>query len=628
MNTIDGRSNVAFGMIYTKRADEMILTEAQKLLGKTASEVIELQRNKIKTGNKLIDRLNGLKDHPRSNELTLDVFVDEAEKYNANVSYTNGPISRSNVFYNLNGKSFLAALTDVRWKNFKKFKEFLDKNYLEKFAQNEVSNSQQRFFKNKITKSRFADNSSELLPKALEQYSFEDLKTLVVEAPKQFVFKLMEKKSKNSDKEVVLYAATKRCPEFKEFKFLKNHEDDFSVNDFSRKRKIVEELLKFEKNILQPKFKGDYYVCREKARINKNFQREKSGVDFSKQAKQLILNTEDLTSWQIERFNSWVEFESKIDMQFNLEKMADNTYSAKLTTNNGQKVLLEEQANSLTNVVKKALKYNLETIQKNELEFINQSANVDPKVASLFSNNELAQINKSGELTQFFNNSEILTRFTDDSYKLALNVGRKYSLEDLRKLVTEAPERFMFKLVDNSIRPPSNVKVYVATEKFPEFKEFPIEKKILKNIDLSAEDENKLTLNDELLEFEEYYLREPKIIGRHYVYNQKRALSKDFQQPSKGLNFSEKTKKLILDSDELTLGQLKGFTHWLKRDMRLNFEFNIEKLANNKYNATISAKNGQEIYLIETADTFSEVVEKALSYDLGKIREDALYSHK
>lgn len=238
--------------------------------------------------------------------------------------------------------------------------------------------------------------------------------------------------------------------------------------------------------------------------------------------------------------------------------------------------------------------------------------------------------------SKFYNSVRVRTKFVDGSESLLPKLDSEYSLEDLKKLILESPMRFIFKVVgeqspNNSSKSAGKVKLYVSTKKSEKFVEFPLSvSKEAGDIKVNPIEELlalEKTFNPvkELLKFEKKSLkpilqanREMKKLKKQTA-TRKKELYRVFSSPSRGLKFSDESKRLIMESDDLTPEQLKGLCEWAKYKSRKDLQFYIAESPEYGYDAVITSKNGQKICLNEHSDTLKKLVYKILSQDIEKM---------
>lgn len=393
MNTIDNRPRLAFGMRITPRAEELILAETKNLIGATATEVVGKGKKTRNIQKPILENIKGLLNHKKTDDLTLDTFVDGNGKYHALVKFTNGPAIKKAVSYDFEGDKLGFSLSFINKQKLKLTKPKLKERYLTAKVELARKLEFDNFINSKKFQARFSGDTASLIRKVEGDYSIEDLKKLILEAPERFIFKVVhEKRYKNfgnlpfqreiaerENNKFKLYVATKEYPKFEEFtldypKTIAKKAESGGTCYNKNVYDIKADLLKFEKMVLKPNHvaaqKEVQAVINAKAKLEAAFKKSK-GLNFTEAAKHYILESNELTSEQFKKLSELAKRESSKDFTLNMRVknagyLGDTPYyHAHISSKNTEECFvnestLKETVNRILNIKMASLEENVE----------------------------------------------------------------------------------------------------------------------------------------------------------------------------------------------------------------------------------------------------------------------------
>lgn len=226
--------------------------------------------------------------------------------------------------------------------------------------------------------------------------------------------------------------------------------------------------------------------------------------------------------------------------------------------------------------------------------------------------------NKADALSKLSQQRKIIERV--ENAELIPELQGEHSAADLKELFLGAPERFKFKADDAE----KKTKLLVSTTQCPIFLEFDIDypKSLVKHHPSGAISyiPNNINLSEELLKFEETTLKPQNIIIRktaEAINSAKIKLEVAFNKNS-GMSFTEKTKKIILESPDFAPAELRELLKLAKRKSSSNLQFAIKDIGF-AYNASILVKGTENLIVFDSARELPYVIKKVLKIGIQNI---------
>lgn len=304
MNTINDKQNVAFGLKFTPRAQELLTKEVKQL--ETSKWIDFGGENRVV---KPMETIKYLVNHKESHDLTVDIFESKRRDrpYEYSFSFTKGSklkrsLKQSDTFLSLS--SLVESMQNSKLKSVKQSLKILHS-----IAKNEVNNSKtlRKLSRDKEVKAKFAEGTSKNIAK-LKMEAL-DLSELIKNTPERFTFKLVEKE---------FHLASSEYPKagYKPY-----------GNAYLSSSK--EEILDFEKDVLQKAHESVIRLDEAKS-VFKTALDEKKGLQFTNEIKRILLNEEDISPEQVAEFTQLANRESSKDLVLHLNQRHDNpqTYDA------------------------------------------------------------------------------------------------------------------------------------------------------------------------------------------------------------------------------------------------------------------------------------------------------------
>lgn len=198
---------------------------------------------------------------------------------------------------------------------------------------------------------------------------------------------------------------------------------------------------------------------------------------------------------------------------------------------------------------------------------------------------------------------EVKARFAQGSAKLISAL--RYSAEDLKNILKEAPERFSFKVVQNNNE---GAKLYAATPENPFYSKFEPDDVVYA---FSKPDEMK-----DIEYFEKYHLKpeNKKVMASLVRKTQLQAIISKPKTKTVGLAFSPEAQNAILSQEEISPEELAGFKRLANRKSSKNLMLHFNKDKN--YYAFVS-KNKQNdfVQFVSTKYSNKELLDSINSKD-------------
>lgn len=224
----------------------------------------------------------------------------------------------------------------------------------------------------------------------------------------------------------------------------------------------------------------------------------------------------------------------------------------------------------------------ISTISLKLLEVVKQNLKKDYESAKEVNN-------KAKALLKLSKRKEIKSRFIEGSAKFIPELNMP--LERIQGMVLSAPKRFSFKIVKNGNE---KAKLFAATKKYPVFVEYePFPLSFLNGKRNAPVDPNKIvseviggTHKESIEYFEKTVLKNFNTEGDKLI-KAKEKLKALFDKP-KGLNFSETTKELLLESPDVTSAQISEFIKLAKRESAKSLVLNLRNIGGFTYDAYIT----------------------------------------
>lgn len=319
MNMINDKHNVAFGLKFTPRAQELLEKEVKQL---EIYKWIDFGgENRI---SKPLETIKYFANHKKSHDLTIDIFETgkKDRPYEYSFSFTKGSQVKRSLKEPSSALSLGSLIESIKKPELESVKKKLKAQYTDfKNVQANIKELK-KISRDKGLKARFAEGTSKYIPELEMQAS--DFNLLMQNTPERFTFKL----AKNKENKFDFLVASSDYPKagFKEY------EAKYSPFGEDERISTSTHISDFEQGTL--KNAHDEIIRLDEAKaVFKTALEQKKGLQFTNEAKKILLGTEEISPEQVAEFTQLAQRESSKNLVLNIFARHDNpnAYDSALT---------------------------------------------------------------------------------------------------------------------------------------------------------------------------------------------------------------------------------------------------------------------------------------------------------